>query len=198
MLIEFLSKDPVYFFRYLIIVIISIVVHELGHGLIAINQGDDTPIKKGHITCNPIVHLGWSSTIFLVIAGMAWGRMPVDPNKFRNPRWSDIFVSAAGPLANLILGIIFLSLLKLKLILSWHFLSSQFLYLAAYINFSLCFFNLIPLPPLDGFNIVSQFFLKLRGIENSSLSLFSLAIIYTTGIGSFVFILSQNIIKTIV
>lgn len=65
----------------------SIVIHELAHGFAAISQGDRTPISQGHITLNPVVHMGWPSLIFLVIAGIAWGQMPVNPSKFRYPKW---------------------------------------------------------------------------------------------------------------
>ncbi|MCV3215717.1 hypothetical protein OGM63_19740 [Plectonema radiosum NIES-515] len=60
------------------------------------SQGDDTPQRTGHLTLNPVVHMGWESIIFLCIAGIAWGQMPVNPSKFRSAKLGNIIVSAAG------------------------------------------------------------------------------------------------------
>ncbi len=95
MFIQQLIKDPIYFFRIVTILIFSITLHELAHGWAAISQGDDTPQKTGHLTLNPVVHMGWESIIFLCIAGIAWGQMPVNPDKFRSKKIGNILVSAA-------------------------------------------------------------------------------------------------------
>lgn len=71
----------------------------------------------------------------------------------------------------------------------------NFFYIGALINFSLCFFNLIPLPPLDGFHILAQFIPRLKIYENSPLGLFALVIVFKLGIGSLLFGLSQAIIR---
>ena len=76
-----LFSDPIFFIRYIVIIIGSIVIHELAHGIAAISQGDNTPKTSGHITPDPIVHMGWVSIIFLCVSGMAWGLMPVNPSK---------------------------------------------------------------------------------------------------------------------
>ncbi len=96
MFINQLFRNPVYFLRVVIILIVSICLHELGHGIAAISQGDDTLFKTGHLTLNPLVHMGIHSLIFLAIAGIAWGQMPVNPGKFRSPKWGNILVAAAG------------------------------------------------------------------------------------------------------
>ncbi len=72
MLINTLLTDPVLFFRIVLIVIASVTLHELAHGWVALSQNDDTPKRSGHLTLNPIVHMGWESIIFLCIAGIAW------------------------------------------------------------------------------------------------------------------------------
>ena len=156
MFINVLFADPVFFFRYIAIIVVSITLHELGHGFAAKGQGDNTPQKAGHITLNPVIHMGVQSMIFLCIAGISWGQMPVNPDKFRNGRFSDIIVSAAGPLTNLALGIIFASLLLI--FYSSGLISRDFLYLAARVNFTLFLLNMLPIPPLDGFHIYSNIF----------------------------------------
>ena len=83
MFLNTLFANPIFFFRYVVIIIISISLHELAHGFAAINQGDDTPEKTGHITLNPVVHMGVGSIIFLCIAGISWGQMPINPYKLQ-------------------------------------------------------------------------------------------------------------------
>ena len=143
MLIEALFSNPVYFFRVVVILIISICLHELGHGIAAISQGDNTPIERGHMTFYPVVHMGVHSLVFLVLVGMAWGAMPVNPDRFRNPKWGNILVAIAGPLTNFALGIFAIFLIRLASptffgdLISWQFFS-----LVALFNFALGMFNL--------------------------------------------------------
>lgn len=197
MLITKLTTDPVLFFRIIIIVIFSVCLHELAHGWAALSQGDDTPKKKGHLTLNPVVHMGWESIIFLCIAGIAWGQMPVNPSQFRQPKLGNIVVSAAGPLSNLALAIIFILLLKFSLT-NPTILSSDFFWLAAYINLTLFLFNLLPIPPLDGFHICSEFFPALKPLENSAFGLFAFAILFTTGFSAGLGMLARMAMQAVV
>ncbi|MFN6558830.1 MAG: site-2 protease family protein [Nostoc sp. ChiSLP01] len=179
MFIETLFTEPIYFFRIIIIVIFSITLHELAHGWAAMSQGDNTPQKTGHLTLNPVVHMGKESIIFLCLMGIAWGQMPVNPSKFRSPKLSNILVSAAGPLSNLTLGIIFVLMLKLLANLSFSaFFSAEFLYLAARINLTLFLFNLLPIPPLDGFHVFSEIFPKLKPLENTHFGIFAMMLLF--------------------
>ena len=176
MFLSTLISNPIFFFRYIVIIIISITLHELAHGFAAISQGDDTPEITGHITLNPVVHMGVESIIFLCIAGISWGQMPVNPYKFRNGRISDIWVSAAGPLSNLTLAFLFIVLLLISY--NSGFLSRDFLYLAARVNLTLFLFNVLPIPPLDGFNIFSNIFPELKQLQATPIGTFGLMIIF--------------------
>lgn len=199
MLIAKLVTDPVLFFRIIVIVIISVSLHELAHGLAALSQGDNTPKRSGHMTLNPIVHMGWESIIFLCLAGIAWGQMPVNSSQFRHRKLGNIFVSAAGPLLNLALAILFIVMLKLELSLSnGSILSLNFLWLAAYVNLNLFVFNLLPIPPLDGFHVCSELFPALKPLENSPIGLFAFAILFTSGFSSGMSVLASAVIYTIV
>jgi len=80
-------------------VIFSITLHELGHGWAAIRVGDDTPIRTGHMSMNPLVHMGPTSLIVFAVVGIAWGAMPVNPLRFRG-KHADALVAAAGPAIN--------------------------------------------------------------------------------------------------
>lgn len=180
MFFETLFKDPIYFFRLVAILIISIVIHELAHGIAALSQGDDTPRQEGHMTLNPVVHMGYESLIFLCVAGIAWGSMPVSPQKFRHPRWSDILVSAAGPLSNLLLGTLCITAIIATQQSALPMVSQEFLFMAARINMLLFLFNLLPIPPLDGFNVCEKLFpaLKLDRFRNSPFALFFMMVLF--------------------
>jgi Zn-dependent protease len=124
--------------------------------------------------------------------------MPVNPSKFRSPKWGNILVSAAGPLLNLALGILFLILLKVSFNSPLEgIVSSQFLLLGARINLILFLFNLLPIPPLDGFHVFSEFFPSFKPLENSSYGLLALMIIFSTGLTSGLADLADLIIKAV-
>ncbi|WP_339377344.1 site-2 protease family protein [Merismopedia glauca] len=175
---------------------VSITIHELAHGIVALSQGDNTPQVTGHMTLNPVVHMGWESLIFLCLVGIAWGQMPVNPSKFRYHKLSNILVSAAGPVSNL--GLASIGIAGLYLSKDNGLVSQEFLYLAAQINITLCLFNLLPIPPLDGFHICSEIFPGLKWLENSYFGLFAMMIIWITGIGTIFFVVSQWIICKLV
>jgi Zn-dependent protease len=178
MFIEKLFTEPVYFFRYIIIFVVSIVIHELAHGFAAIGEGDDTPERLGHITPDPVVHMGPASLILLCFMGMAWGQMPVNPNNFRH-RWSDMWVSAAGPLSNFALATIACILFVLSTTKGLTWLSADFLWMAAIINMLLFFFNMLPIPPLDGFTVFSELFPSLKPMQYGPIGIFLFVIVWT-------------------
>lgn len=179
MFLKTLITDPIFFLRIVIILIISISLHELAHGVAALSQGDDTPKRTGHMTLNPVVHMGVPSLIFLCVAGITWGAMPVNPAKFRSPKWGNIIVAAAGPLLNFTLGILCIILIKVSV----HFdgdavVGLDFLRMAAIINFSLFLFNLLPIPPLDGFHVFSELFTPLKSLKDSPYGLLILMLVF--------------------
>ncbi|MEH2176496.1 site-2 protease family protein [Nostoc sp.] len=179
MFIETLITNPIHFFRIVVIVIFSITLHELAHGWAAMSQGDNTPEQTGHLTLNPVVHMGKESIIFLCLMGIAWGQMPVNPSKFRSGKLGNILVSAAGPLSNLALGILFIMMLKILANLSLSGLfSAEFIYLAARINLTLFLFNLLPIPPLDGFHVFSEIFPQLKPLEYTQFGLFAMMVLF--------------------
>jgi Zn-dependent protease len=194
-----LFQDPVFFFRYIAIIIISIVIHELAHGIAAISQGDDTPKIKGHMTPDPIVHMGVPSLIFLFFSGMAWGLMPINPSKFRHDRWSDILVSAAGPLSNLVLGTVAALLGVVTIQSGSTLISLEFCLLAAQVNFSLFVFNLLPVPPLDGFSVFSNIFPSFKQLITPEVSLFLIFVLFSVpAVGYSIGLASRFLVNAIV
>jgi Zn-dependent protease len=162
MFIQELGKDPGFFFGMVLVITFSICLHELAHGLTAVWLGDRTPIEEGRITLSPFVHMGLISLICLLISGIAWGAMPVNERKLRG-RYGVALVAAAGPLTNVLLAA--LALIGLGL---WMRLdprprdelsqmaanARQLLWLIGVANVLLALFNLLPIPPLDGSNIL--------------------------------------------
>lgn len=160
----FRPEDRFFFFAACVTVVISIVLHELAHGWMAIRLGDDTPIREGRMTGNPLVHMGPFSILALLIAGIAWGQMPIDPSRLRG-RYAEARVAAAGPAMNLLIALV--ALITLGLLYRFGFSDPQvqwktnlltFLNIAGTLNLLLLMFNLLPVPPLDGSHILANFY----------------------------------------
>jgi len=156
-------QGPAYLASWVVWVIVSITLHELAHGWAALRQGDQTPRLTGHMTWNPIVHMGVQSLIVFAVVGIAWGAMPVDPTRFKS-RFGDLIVSAAGPIMNVSLAIA--SMIGGALWLEFGpreavddvFFENVFVFffLGASLNVVLALLNLLPIPPLDGSRILAS------------------------------------------
>jgi Zn-dependent protease len=187
-MVSLLLNNPILFISIILIVIISICIHKLAHGLAAIEQGDDTPIKTGHITWNPVVHMGWESLIFLCVTGIAWGTIPITPAKFNSAKWGKAYVALAGPTSNLSLSLLAIVLLRWTTPSNaelWDSLPlvSTILLLIALINLKLFLFNLIPVPPLDGYQVFSGLIPELQVLEKNALGLALLMILFLSPFG---------------
>jgi Zn-dependent protease len=141
---------------------VAVILHELMHGLVADRLGDPTAREAGRITLNPIRHIDPFGTIILPGALIALGStlvigyakpVPVRPSRLRNPRFHMLLVSLAGPGANLALAI--LGGVTLRLIAPAPLRPVQFLFFWTLTNLFLAMFNLLPLPPLDGSQLVA-------------------------------------------
>lgn len=144
-------------------VLLAVTVHEVAHGWVAYRLGDPTAKLAGRLTLNPIKHLDLFGTLAFVITRMVgWAKpVPVNPANLRNPRQDMIWVAAAGPAANVLLAIGFAALFHLAdrflLGAAPRAISVPLLLIArygVYINLGLAVFNILPVPPLDGGNIV--------------------------------------------
>ena len=189
-MLELIFQDPFLYVCAVAIVIISVVLHELAHGFAALSQGDRTPIERGHITLNPVVHMGWTSLIVLCLVGLAWGQMPVRPERFRDPKWGEAIVAGAGPLANLILALIATEALGL----AREPMTLRVLYFAAFVNWQLLFFNLLPVPPLDGFKVFSEIIPGLRSLERSPQARMAVPFLLILGVGRLLSPIAQALI----
>jgi len=146
-----------------VVLLFSVIIHEVAHAYTAWLNGDPTPRVMGRITLNPLPHIDPLGTVLLPLlllltgAGIIFGwakPVLINSRNFRNLRWGQLTVSAAGPLSNLLLATFFASLLRLNptnpglaLMALW----------GCKINIFLALFNLMPIPPLDGSHLVAAF-----------------------------------------
>lgn len=154
-----------------VLVMVSASIHEFGHAFAAYKLGDDTAKRAGRLTLNPLAHIDrFGSLILPLIMGLAGGPIfafakpvPYNPNRLRNPRRDEVIVAFAGPLTNIIQAVLGAIVCRLLWRTAFSFIAGNvvgyWLYTIAttyvYVNCSLAFFNLIPLPPLDGSSIIS-------------------------------------------
>lgn len=143
----------------------ALTIHETSHGLAAYALGDPTAKRAGRLSLNPLRHLDPVGTLMLFIARIGWAKpVPIDPRNFRNPVRDIFLTSAAGPASNFVngavLGVILMFFLGDDPVLSvgtwdtWYKLTYALLFNAMFISFVLGVFNLIPIPPLDGSNML--------------------------------------------
>jgi Zn-dependent protease len=155
---------------YIIILIMSIVIHEVSHGFMAEYFGDNTARNAGRLTLNPIKHLDLFGSILLPAVLVlshspflfGWAKpVPYNPNNLRDRKWGTIWVAAAGILANFLIAIVFGIIIRLTsnfapgltLSASFYFITSAIVI----VNLALAIFNLVPIPPLDGSKILFSF-----------------------------------------
>ncbi len=153
-------------------IILGLSFHEFAHAWVANRCGDPTPKYHNRITINPAAHIDPLGFLALIFIGFGWGRpVVINPNNFRKPRRDELLVSLAGVTMNLILAFIFMGTIRLLYEFALGFMLSDLgmilqdiLIWVVHINIVLMVFNLLPIPPLDGFNVLTQIF-NLRNTE---------------------------------
>ncbi|RFU62369.1 site-2 protease family protein [Peribacillus glennii] len=141
------------------VLLIAFTIHEFSHAYVAYKFGDPTAKEQGRVTLNPVSHIDPLGTLLLLIAGFGWARpVPVNRFNFKRPRLAGILVSFAGPLSNLLIAaigfIIWYSLVGAGQDASGP--AYTFFNMLIQINIVLFVFNLLPLPPLDGYHILQD------------------------------------------
>ena len=165
--------------------LLCITLHELSHGYVAYKLGDPTAKDMGRLTLNPLKHLDPMGLLMMLVFHVGWAKpVPVNMNRFRNPKKGMAITAQAGPACNVLITVVFLALygaLYLPLLNSTagtYLL--QMIELTARISLGLAIFNLLPIPPLDGSKILfsllpdSAYRTLLRYERYSSLLLFAL------------------------
>jgi Zn-dependent protease len=132
-------------------ILFGLTIHEFSHGYVAWRLGDPTAKMMGRLTLNPLKHLDPIGTIALFLFKFGWAKpVPIDPRNFRHPTRDMAISGLAGPAANLLTAAV--SGLVLRVLILFHvggFIATLASYFVLF-NIILCFFNLIPIPPLDG------------------------------------------------
>jgi len=144
-------------------ILMALTFHEYAHGYVANKYGDDTAKRSGRLTLNPLAHLDPLGTIMIFLVHFGWAKpVPVNPYRLRNPKRDMLWISAAGPLANMVLAL--LSGLLLRFIFAvggaphTHSIAGLLIamvIMSLQINLALAIFNVLPIAPLDGSKILA-------------------------------------------
>lgn len=138
----------------MVAIAVAISVHEFGHAYSAHLLGDDTAKMYGRMTLNPAKHLDFMGLIAMLIVHIGWAKpVPVNPNNFKNYKVGNIIVSLAGVTANIITAIMCVFINKYINMYAINLIAQ---YTIVY-NVGFAAFNLLPLPPLDGWGVISTF-----------------------------------------
>ena len=156
----------IYAVAYIMALFVAMPFHEFAHAFVAKKEGDYTATALRRCTLAPHAHIDMKGFVCLMLLGFGWAKpVPVDERNFKRGKLSKFLVSIAGIVTNLLLGVVFIFIYvlihKLKPELYsfgiYGRLVKEFLMLSISLNFSLAFFNLLPIYPLDGFKIIETF-----------------------------------------
>lgn len=167
--------NPIILIFQLIVLLFSVMIHEISHGYMAYHLGDPTAKDAGRLTLNPMKHIDPIGSILLPLmlflvgspVMFGWAKpVPYNPMNLKNPRRGSGLIALAGPVSNFSVAVIFALILKVISAFSPVFLQSIGLFLGTIIivNIVLAVFNLVPIPPLDGSGILFSL-LGNKGLE---------------------------------
>jgi len=200
-LISILFSNPALFIILAVVLLYSVIFHEVAHGWVARLFGDNTALINGRLTLNPASHIDPIGTLMLFLAGFGWAKpVPVNYYNLNNSRLALFCVSLAGCFTNIVIATAALILLKFSFINS-HPAYSIILPIVVRINITLGAFNLIPIPPLDGSKILMSF-LPYRAQESllriEPYGFFILIFLIFTGILTPVIVFMQSLIYSLI
>ncbi len=139
--------------------IIAMTVHEFAHAVTAVYLGDPTPKIQGRLTLNPAAHIDPFGLLMLFLVRFGWAKpVMINPYNFKNPRRDDILVSLAGPFSNLVTAFVTLLIMVLLIKFGVHMTSGMNMVFSLILiyNINFAIFNMIPIPPLDGSQVLKQ------------------------------------------
>ncbi len=162
MFFTLLESAPGTALAWIVVILISLTVHEFAHAYIGSIKGDSTAEMAGRLTLNPLAHIDWIGFIPLLLLGFGWAKpVPFNPYNLKDPKNDALHIALAGPFSNLFLailaGVVFRILEAMGALTG---LLPVFLLLMIIINLFLLFFNLIPVHPLDGSKIIDALLIR--------------------------------------
>lgn len=145
--------------------LLALTVHEFAHGWVSSKLGDPTPRYQGRLTLNPMAHLDLMGTLLMILTGFGWAKpVAINPNYYKDRTKGMALVAAAGPIANFLLAFAGMLVGYLLVVLFAKLgaggaveVTYDIMFLFAWRNLCFMVFNLIPLPPLDGFKVAGMF-----------------------------------------
>ena len=157
------QEAVIHFLITVAVFMISLTVHEFAHAFAAYKMGDPTAKAAGRMTLNPFKHLNLSGFIFFMLLGVGWAKpVPINPLNFKKYKKGTRWVSSSGVLANFLLGLvsaivcaILLATVGIEVVAMEYVYTILFYFML--VNSFLALFNILPIPPLDGFNFVASF-----------------------------------------
>ncbi|MCP4159784.1 MAG: site-2 protease family protein [Deltaproteobacteria bacterium] len=143
--------------------VVGLTIHEFAHSWAALKLGDNTPRETGRLTLNPLKHIDPFGFLLLLVAGFGWAKpVMINHGNLKNPKRDDLLISLAGPFSNLVFAFILTAVYKLILITIplnsavYSGISTTFTSFI-WMNLGLFVFNMIPIPPLDGSHVITNF-----------------------------------------
>jgi len=183
------QMDAFSFIFQIAILIFSVVIHEVSHGMAALYLGDHTAQYEGRLTLNPLKHLSFMGMVIVpIFTLLIWGipvgsakPVPYNPYNLRNQKWGPAMVAAAGPISNLFVALFFGMVIRALIIFNAPLVLLNLIPIFTIIvalNILLAVINLVPIPPIDGSKVVFPFFARLSSSEADILVVSSEALIY--------------------
>ena len=151
-------SDPAAIVGVLLALLVGLTFHEFSHAFVADQMGDHRPRALGRVSLNPMRHIDPMGAVMLVLVGFGWAKpVPVNPSALRPGRRAMSAVAAAGPLANVVVAVAAAIVYRLLDSAGVGDFALNAAFYTVLFNFALAILNLIPIPPLDGYNVVLPF-----------------------------------------
>ena len=186
MLLQEFAKNPINAIIWLLIIIVSLTIHEAAHAYSAYWLGDKTPKAQNRLTFNPKAHIDPWGLLFIVVAGIGWGRpVQFNPYNLKNPRRDTALIAVAGPISNIVLA--FIAVLSIFVLETANLVSIDVLNIllqVVFLNIALAVFNMLPIEPLDGFKVVGGILpgsLALQWYETAKYGIYLLLFLMISG-----------------
>ncbi len=145
-------------------ILIALSFHEFSHAWVAWKMGDPTAKNAGRLSLDPVRHLDLVGFLFIIFFGFGWAKpVPINPRNFKKPKSGEILVSLAGVGMNFLVAFIAYGVSVVFFRDSVNSIAAIIVYYIIFFNIYFGIFNLIPIPPLDGFHIISTLFIRKAG-----------------------------------